>query len=151
MSDVTLIQCHFVRGLINHRLRFGQPESTVRLDKYRQIACFEADQIFGYIRWRANEYGTQEWRFFILKSCRRGFLTRVPGVSPAAQILAAFNGAQSVKRALKAFDEVEGQAQTRPEALTESFWLTFQNDLFGRQSVTGLSINPSKMDAPHVG
>jgi len=141
MSRITLIQCHFVRGLINHRLRFGTPDTILKLDKYRGLACFSAGKIFGYIRWRANEYGTQEWRFFILKSQDEGVLTSVPGIRPGVKILASFNGTQSVKRALTAFDEIEISAGGDAQSLSESFWLTFQNDVFNRKSLTGVSAN----------
>ncbi len=147
VTNLTVIQCHFVRGVLNHRLRFGKPEKTVKLDKYRKLACFKPEEILGYIRWRANEYGTQDWRFFILKTQTTGLLTRVPGVSPAVKVLAAFNGTQSVKRALRAFDDVEKSATDPIETLPDAYWVSFQNDISARQTVSGVLPHSSHVEA----
>ena len=147
MTDLTVIQCHFVRGLINHRLRFGQAEKIVALDKYRKLACFEPEETLGYIRWRANEYGTQDWRFFILKTQTTGLLTRVPGVTPAVKVLAAFNGTQAVKRALSAFDDVEKSSPDPIETLPDAYWVSFQNDISARQTLSGVLAHSSHMEA----
>ena len=138
MSGLTVIQCHFVRGLLNHRLRFGRPQKTIKLDKYRKLACFNTGETLGYIRWRANEYGTQDWRFFILKTQGAGLLTRVPGVTPAVQVLVVFNGTQAVKRALAALDETEKSVSGALETLPDGYWVSFQNDLSARKTVSGL-------------
>ena len=46
-----LVQLHFVKGCINHRLRFGQPEGVIKLDKNRSLALMAQGTVFGYIRW----------------------------------------------------------------------------------------------------
>lgn len=147
MTRITVIQCHFVRGILNHRLKFGRPEKTVSLDKYRKLRCFEAGERLGYIRWRANEYGTQDWRFFILKTQSSGVLTRVPGASPAVKVLAAFNGTEAVKRALNAFDIVEKTIPQPIETLPDAYWISFQNDLSARETVNGVRSHSSQMEA----
>ena len=151
MTGLTLIQCHFVRGQLNHRIRFGTPDTLIKLDKYRKLACFEEGRILGYIRWRANEYGTQDWRFYILKTQSAGILTRVAGVSPAVKLLAFFNGPQLVKRALKAFDRVEAETAGDLNCLSESYWMTFQNDLGARHNMAELRRNDLILETSHVG
>ena len=150
MSGVTLIQCHFVRDKLNHRVRFGHPEKVITLDKYRKLACFKAGATLGYIRWRANEYGTQDWRFFVLKTQSTGLLTRVPGVTPAVKVLAAFSGTQAVKRALAALDDVEKSVSQPIETLPESYWIAFQNGLSTRRTVTGLRPDVSFWEAQNA-
>ena len=150
MSDLTVIQCHFVRDKLNHRIRFGSPKTTVALDKYRKLACFEAGATLGYIRWRANEYGTQDWRFFVLKTQSTGLLTRVPGVTPAVKVLASFNGTQAVKRALAALDDVEKSVSGPMETLPDSYWVAFQNDLSTRRTVRGLRPDAPFWEAQNV-
>jgi len=150
VSHLTLIQCHFVRDKLNHRIRFGSPKTTLALDKYRKLACFEPGATLGYIRWRANDYGTQDWRFFVLKTQSKGLLTRVPGITPAVKVLAAFNGTQAVKRALAALDDVEMSVSGPVETLPESYWIAFQNDLSARRTVTGLRPDVSFLEAQNV-
>ena len=147
MTDLTVIQCRFVRGVLNHRLRFGKPDKTVKLDKYRKLACFKPEETLGYIRWRANEYGTQDWRFFIFKTQTTGLLTRVPGVTPAVKVLAAFHGTQAVKRALSAFDDVEKSSPEPIETLPDAYWVSFQNDISARQTLSGVLAHSSHMEA----
>ena len=150
MTDLTVIQCHFVRGVLNHRLRFGKPHKTVKLDKYRKLACFKPGETLGYIRWRANEYGTQDWRFFILKTQTTGLLTRVPGVMPAVKVLAAFNGTQAMKRALSTFDDVEKSSPDSIETLPDAYWVSFQNDISARQTLSGVLPHSSNLEARHA-
>ena len=150
MSHLTLIQCHFVRDKLNHRIRFGSPLTTLALDKYRKLTCFEPGATLGYIRWRANEYGTQDWRFFVLKTQSTGLLTRVPGVTPAVKVLASFTGTKAVKRALVALDDVENSVSGPIEMLPESYWIAFQNDLSARRTVRGLRPDASFWDAQNV-
>jgi len=150
MTSLTLIQCHFVRDRLNHRIKFGTPDRLIKLDKYRKLACFEEGRILGYIRWRANEYGTQDWRFYILKTQCAGVLTRVSGVSPAVKLLSFFNGPQSVKRALKAFDAVEIEAKLGVETLSEAYWMTFQNDLGARNNMATHSRDDLIMEGSHA-
>ena len=150
MTGLTLIQCHFVRGQLNHRIRFGTPDRLIKLDKYRKLACFEEGRILGYIRWRANEYGTQDWRFYILKTQGAGILTRVAGVSPAVKLLAFFNGPRLVKRALKAFDRVEAETAGDLNSLSESYWMTFQNDLGARNSMAAHRRDVSMTEVSHA-
>ena len=150
VTGLTVIQCHFVKGVLNHRLRFGTPDRTIKLDKYRKLACFNHGETLGYIRWRANVYGTQDWRFFILKTQNTGLLTRVPGVSPAVKVLASFNGTQSVKRALSAFDDVEKATSKSIETLPDAYWISFQNGLSTRQSLNGLLPQSSHLEARDV-
>ena len=150
MSDLTLIQCHFVRDKVNNRIRFGSPKTTVAIDKYRKLTCFEPRATLGYIRWRANDYGTQDWRFFILKTQSTGLLTRVPGVTPAVKVLAAFTGTKAVKRALVALDDVEKSVSDPIETLPEGYWIAFQNDLSTRKTVTGLRPDATYWEAQNA-
>jgi len=150
VNGMTYIQCHFVNGRINNRLRFGTPDTVIKLDGHRSLALFAPGKTLGYIRWRANEYGTQDWRFFILKTQATGLLTRVPGVSPAVITLASFTGTQPVKRALTALDSVEATAKNNLEAIPDSYWLTFQNAVLTRQKVRDLPRHYCKPEIKHA-
>jgi len=125
----THVQCHFVRGLINHRLRFGRPAETIRLDKYRKIAVFAPGQCFGYIRWIANEYGTQDWRLYIVEAGSSGLATQVPGISPAVRLCIFINGPKGMRQALSALDRIENQRRDGLENLPVSYWMTFKSRL----------------------
>ena len=137
----TLVQLHFVRGMINHRLRFGQPETKTKLDKYRSLASFSDGSIFGYIRWRANEYGTIDWRVYVLKAQSSGYISHVNGISPAVKILMSAEGKPAVKRCLNALDKLEKQAGGSLVSIPEAYWPKFNNALLLRKAPRKLPRN----------
>jgi len=134
MTQYTLVQIHFVRGLINHRLRFGSPDSLTKIDKFRSIAAFSEGSIFGYIRWGANQYGTQDWRVYVVKVSNQGFNTVVQGITPAVKIMVFAQGKLAVKRCLSALDELEIQIGGALENVPESYWAGFNNALLLRRT-----------------
>ena len=146
----TLVQLHFVRGMINHRLRFGQPEAKTKLDKYRAFATFSTGSIFGYIRWRANEYGTIDWRVYVLKAETNGVFSQVSGVTPAVKILVSAQGKPAAKRCLSALDSLEKQAGGTLDAVPESYWPQFNNALLLRKSPRLLPRNIANYGAPYA-
>lgn len=129
MSVETHVQVHFVRGLINHRIRFGEAVYKTKLDKYRSLASFRDNTIFGYIRWIANEYGTQDWRVYVLKTQSSGYISKIPGVTPAVKTLLSAQGTVAVKRTLKAIDKIEKEASGGLPGVPESYWLQLGNTL----------------------
>jgi len=137
----TLVQLHFVRGMINHRLRFGQPEANIKLDEYRTLALFPDGSIFGYVRWRANEYGTIAWRVYVLKAQAGGYLSHVVGITPAVKILVSAQGRPAVKRCFTALDKVEKDAGGALDLVPESYWTVFNNALSLRKSPRQLPRN----------
>lgn len=146
----TVVQLHFVRDLINHRIRFGQPVSITKLDKYRSIASFSTGSIFGYIRWRANEYGTQDWRVYVLKAQSEGYLSQVTGVSPAVKSLLNVQGKPAVKRCLLALGRLEKQAGGALENVPESYWPCFNNALLLRKAPRHFQCNLGLSGASHA-
>jgi len=148
--SMSFVQLHFVRGRINHRLRFGVPAQIKTLDKYRSIAIFKPDSIFGYIRWRANEYGTQDWRVYVAKAQEDGFLSKAHGINPAVNILVSAQGKPVVKRCLKALDDLESQANGGLETVPESYWGVFNNALLLRKTPRGLPRNYQNNGAIHA-
>ena len=110
------------------------PDKTLQLDKYRQLAAFGPNKTLGYIRWRANEYGTQDWRLYIIHTDKRGLRTLIPGVSPAVRLCCFINGPKAMKQALKAIDRVEQQVSGGLEILPPSYWLTFKSRLKAKNS-----------------
>lgn len=150
MTLLTHVQIHFVKDIINHRLLFGEPSEFIKLDKFRRLAIFEAGRIFGYIRWRANEYGTQDWRFFIVKTGSVNLLTHVPGISPAVTHLVSVSGSKEVKRSLSLIDKLKDDSAGNLESIPESYWLQFQNCLTLRLPMRSLPRNRVMVEASNV-
>lgn len=106
--NLTFIELAFYPEHINHRLRFGKPIKHMELDRRRSLAVFEPSQVLGYVRWTANEFGTQSWRLSIVETRESSSsLSRMPGVIPGAEILLQLVGEVRVKRALEVLDQLE--------------------------------------------
>jgi len=142
-EQLTAVYIRYRKNRINHRLRFGTPSIQTRLGWHESLISFAPDQIFGYIRWSANEYGTQDWRLFVCKvggksqnmiglsggnTGRHNRLTRIPGVLPGAHVLLKTQGATRVKRALKFIDTLESEMGDLG-LVTENYWRHLHNRL----------------------
>jgi hypothetical protein len=106
-NSYSAVLLHHRKNRINHRLLFGEPTRTIRLDWQRSLAVFQPDQVFGYIRWRGNKHGTQTWRLYVLQTVEIGAMTSVPGVHPGAGILLEASGTVAVKAVFQVIDDHE--------------------------------------------
>ncbi len=89
----------------NDRLLFGRPLKTEKLSSQDALHSFEPDQMFGFVRWRGDEYGTQTWRVIVAQAgSPRERLTRIPGIQPGAHLLLHAFGKARAKRALRVID-----------------------------------------------
>jgi hypothetical protein len=106
--NLTQVELAFYPEHKNYWLRFGTPTERLVLDRRRSVALFEPGQVLGYVRWTANEFGTQSWRLTILETKEPSrLLSRVRGVTPGAEVLLLVTGALHTKRALGVLDELE--------------------------------------------
>ena len=105
----TQVQIAFYPDYLNHWLRFGVPDEGHDLDRRRLLAFFRPGRLFGYVRWWANEYGTQDWRFAVIRTEAKPsrFLSRIEGVTPGGEVLLLATGNTRVKRALLQIDRLE--------------------------------------------
>lgn len=107
---LTGVELVFYPEYRNDRLRFGKPVERLNLDKRRALAWFEPGQVFGYIRWSANEFGTQTWCLLIMQAVGKGErIVRLEGVKPGAAVLLHLNGATRVRQMLKCLDTLEAK------------------------------------------
>ncbi len=105
----TRVDIAFYPEHLNWWLRFGTPDEQQDLDRRRSLALFKPGRVLGYVRWRANEYGTQEWRFTVVQTAAPPrFLSRIEGVQPGGDVLLLASGNTKVKRALLQIDALEG-------------------------------------------
>lgn len=106
MNEVfTRVEIVFYPEFINHWLRFGVPDAQHALDRRRSVALFGPGKIIGYIRWHANDFGTQAWSVTIVRTCGSSeTLTRLRGIKPGGEVLLVATGTVRVKRVLSHID-----------------------------------------------
>lgn len=145
MSQFVQVQCNFYKDRINHRIRFGKPDKIVVIDRHRKLALFKPNSILGYIRWKANKYGTIDWRLYVVKTSEDGVLSSVPGIEPAVEVLVSVVGTVAMKRALTVVDTIEKEALNGIETVPASYWMMVSNALYLRQKPRRLPRNHRKI------
>ncbi|MEQ8178552.1 MAG: DUF2840 domain-containing protein [Nitratireductor sp.] len=135
----TRVEIAFYPEHLNHWLRFGAPDGQQDLDRRRSLALFKPGQVFGYVRWRANEYGTQEWRFTIARAAEPSLLlSRIPGVCPGGEVLLLVTGNTKVKRALLQIDVLEADGFD-PADVSPAYYRHVHNRIDARQPIRAYS------------
>lgn len=120
-ESFTAVEIAFYPEFINFWLRFGEPNAEHVLDRRRSLALFGPGQIFGYVRWQASAYGTQDWRIVIARTGAPAYaLTRLEGVHPGAEVLLSATGNARVKRVLAQLDALEA-AGFVPAAISPAY------------------------------
>lgn len=112
MCDLfTRVEIAFYPEFINQWLRFGLPDGQHDLDRRRAIALFKPARVLCYIRWLANDYGTEDWRIVVVQTCAPSQeLTRLQGIYPGGNVLARAVGNAKVKRVLAQLDPLEADS-----------------------------------------
>ncbi len=133
------VEIAFYPEYLNHWLRFGEPDEQQDLDHRRSLAYFRPGRVFGYVRWRANEYGTQDWRFTIVQTAvPLRFLSRIEGVRPGGEVLLLATGNAKVKRALLQIDALEA-AGFEPADVSPAYYRHVHNRIAAGQPVRDYS------------
>lgn len=108
MTGRTRVELLHLEGKVERWIRFGRHVEEEILDRRRRALWFEADRVFAFVRWAANDYGTALSRIDILRACGPGSsVTTVPGVTPGGEVLLRLSGWPKVERVLHAADQVE--------------------------------------------
>jgi len=131
----TLVEVAFYPEFLNYWLRFGVPDLEFNLDRRRALACFKPGRIFGYVRWIANEYGTQKWHFYVVRTI--GYsqpFSRINGVHPGGEILLETSGTTKVKQALSLIDSLE-DGDFNPGKVSQAYYRHAHNRISVRQPI----------------
>lgn len=120
-ARLTALHEHYRKKRYNHRVVFGEPIRRVRRGWHSQYAVFATGQVFGYERWFADKYGTQDWTFHIGRAATAGRFVRVPGIKPGADIWLSVKGKTQITRLFEAIDAMK-KAGFKPEEICEHRW-----------------------------
>ena len=125
----TSVMLVFIRDRVEHWLRFGHDVGEQILDRRRCLIWFVPGAIFGFIRWRANDYGTVVSRVDILRACTPAEpCSTAPGVDPGGEILLRQSGWSCVQRVLATIDAIE-TAGFDPADIAPHYWRHVHNRL----------------------
>ena len=122
MSGRTRVELLHLEGRIERWIRFGQHVEEEILDRRRRALWFAPGQVFAFVRWAANDYGTAVSRIDILRAVATGeACTTVPGVAPGGEVLLRLSGWPKVERVLHAIDAFDA-IELPPEDACPNHW-----------------------------
>lgn len=131
-ARLTAVRLHHRPDMTDAWLRFGHPVAERHRGRRRGIAWFVPGSLFGYVDWRANDYGTVRWTFCVARAVRPGgAIVTIEGVAPGAELLLAASGKAAVKRALAHVDAIEA-AGIDPAAVDADHWRAAANRIAAR-------------------
>jgi SAM-dependent methyltransferase len=107
-SHLTHVDLTWIKGRIEHWIRFGRPVDETIQDAERRFVSFAPGSAFAFVRWAANDFGTIRSRIDIIRAVPRGAgYQTVPFVRPGGELLLHLNGWSQVERVLQAVDAIE--------------------------------------------
>jgi Protein of unknown function (DUF2840) len=129
MSELTHVELLWIKKRIENRIRFGRIAEHHVIDRQWRVVSFEADSIFAFVRWAANDYGTVVSRIDILRAVMPGerYVT-VPHVRPGGESLLRISGWPKVEKVLQAIDAI-GALGIDPADVAPDHWQHIHNRL----------------------
>ncbi|MBY0333515.1 MAG: DUF2840 domain-containing protein [Acetobacteraceae bacterium] len=129
MPALTRVELLWLEGRVERWIRFGRIAEETILDRRRRVVAFAAGEVFAFVRWASNGYGTVVSRIDILRAVAPGEAFSTIGfVEPGAEILLRISGWPKVNEVLRAIDAVE-QTGVAPEAACPDHWRHVMNRL----------------------
>ena len=125
----TDVQLTWLEGRIERWIRFGRECGETILDRRRRILHFAPHNVFAFVRWASNEFGTIVSRIDIVRTVDRGEpYQTLPFVRPGGENLLRISGWRKVERVLQAIDAVEALAIDAADA-APNHWRHLHNRL----------------------
>ncbi|MEX1252178.1 MAG: DUF2840 domain-containing protein, partial [Hyphomonas sp.] len=120
-QNLTLVRLRTAKLKANDRLVFGEPVARFPYSSGSELVSFVPGQIFGFVRWRGDGYGTQTWRIVVCEAAIPGSaVTAVPGILPGAMLLLHAFGKTRVMRALAIIHALKNQHDLR--GVAPDYW-----------------------------
>jgi hypothetical protein len=105
---LTYVDLIWIEKRVQRWIRFGCVASEQIIDRHRSIVAFAPGNVFAFVRWASNDFGTVVSRIDILRAVAPGEACSAIGyVSPGAESLLRLAGWPKVERVLQAIDAVE--------------------------------------------
>ena len=123
----TDVELTWLEGRIEHWIRFGHDCGETILDRRRRILRFAPGNVFAFVRWASNDFGTIVSRIDIVCAIDRGeSYQTLPFVRPGGEILLRISGWPKVERALQTIDAIEA-LDIDPTEAAPDYWCHVHN------------------------
>ena len=126
LSYVDLI---WIEKRVQRWIRFGSVASEQIIDRHRSIVAFAPGDVFAFVRWASNDFGTVVSRIDILCALRPGEACSTVGfVRPGGESLLQICGWEKAERVLRAIDAIEALG-VDPADVAPDHWRHIHNRL----------------------
>lgn len=125
----TSVELTWLEARLVHWIRFGHHCGETILDRERRILRFAPHNVFGFVRWESNDFGTTVSRIDIVRAVDRGeSYQTLPCVHPGGEILLRIGGWPKVERVLQQIDAMEALG-INPADVAPDHWRQLHNRL----------------------
>ncbi|QDX27008.1 DUF2840 domain-containing protein [Sphingomonas suaedae] len=139
-SGTTTVELTWVEQATERWIRFGVPVLDQVVDRRRRLLSFAADNVFAFVRWASNDYGTLLSRLDIVRTVGPGeAYSTLPCVSPGGELLLHLGGWPKVRACLELIDEIEDLG-VDPCAVAPDYWRHAHNRLIAGHTPRAYSL-----------
>ena len=125
----TYVDLIWIEKRVQRWIRFGRVASEQIVNPRRSTVTFVPDDVFAFVRWASNDYGTVVSRIDILRAVRPGEPCSTVGfVRPGGESLLRVYGWPKVERVLQAIDAIEALG-VDPAEVAPDHWRHIHNRL----------------------
>jgi hypothetical protein len=129
VDNLTQVDLTWIKGRIEHWIRFGSPSGETIPDAQRRVLSFPPDNVIAFVRWASNDFGTIQSRIDILRTVPKGAAHQtIPYVRPGGELLLRLHGWPVVERVLQAIDAIEAYG-IDPANVAPEHWRHVHNRL----------------------
>ncbi len=128
-DNLTHVELTIVPKKVEQWLRFGDPIERTVINRIRSVASFKPGQVFGFVRWAANNSGTIISRLDIVRTIDRGEAYQtLPFVRPGGEIFLRVESWPKVERVFQEVDAIEAIGIYPPD-VSPAYWRHVHNRL----------------------
>ena len=128
-NALTHVELTWIEKRIEYWIRFGREAAERIVDRRRRVLSFAPGDLFAFVRWAANDFGTVMSRIDIVRAVAPGEpYQTLPFVRPGGDILLKVEGWSKVERVLQAIDAIETLG-IDPAAIAPDHWRHVHNRL----------------------
>ena len=128
-AGITTVELTWIEQATERWIRFGAPARDDVIDRRRRVLSFLPGNIFAFVRWASNDYGTIHSRLDIVRAVAPGeSYSTLACVAPGGDLLLHLHGWPRVRQALSLIDAVENLG-IDPCLVSPDYWRHAHNRL----------------------
>lgn len=132
--QLTHVTVYWRKGEREDWLKFGKPVAERIVSRSQRIESYAPDQLFGLVRWAANEFGTVRSALDIVRAVGSDEpVTPVCQVDPGGDVLLSVHGWPKVAQVFRLIDAIEA-SEIDPCDVAPDHWRHIHNRLAAREN-----------------